>query len=157
MSESNLNYATITPPNSRNDPCPCGSGKRYKACHGAVAAAPPSPTPDPLPAIMGAALNAQTSGDFVEAERLYRQALAIDPNQADCLHMLGVVRLQRLDLIEASSLIERAGELVGWQIASFRHNYGHTLSSFLSAREPPKLGERKIGRASCRERVCSTV
>ncbi|MBK8740905.1 MAG: SEC-C domain-containing protein [Betaproteobacteria bacterium] len=21
----------------RNDPCPCGSGKRYKACHGALA------------------------------------------------------------------------------------------------------------------------
>ena len=22
---------------SRNDPCPCGSGKRYKHCHGAYA------------------------------------------------------------------------------------------------------------------------
>jgi hypothetical protein len=22
----------------RNDPCPCGSGRRYKHCHGAVAA-----------------------------------------------------------------------------------------------------------------------
>ncbi|MFW6201792.1 MAG: SEC-C metal-binding domain-containing protein, partial [Gemmatimonadota bacterium] len=21
----------------RNDPCPCGSGKKYKKCHGAVA------------------------------------------------------------------------------------------------------------------------
>jgi len=27
----------------RNDPCPCGSGKKYKKCHGA----PESPTPDP--------------------------------------------------------------------------------------------------------------
>ncbi len=26
----------------RNDPCPCGSGKKYKKCHGAGAAAPPS-------------------------------------------------------------------------------------------------------------------
>jgi len=25
-----------TTPVGRNDPCPCGSGKRYKACHGAV-------------------------------------------------------------------------------------------------------------------------
>jgi hypothetical protein len=23
----------------RNDPCPCGSGKKFKKCHGAVAAA----------------------------------------------------------------------------------------------------------------------
>ena len=29
-------------PSGRNDPCPCGSGKRYKLCHGALAApAPP--------------------------------------------------------------------------------------------------------------------
>jgi hypothetical protein len=24
----------------RNDPCPCGSGKKYKHCHGAPGAAP---------------------------------------------------------------------------------------------------------------------
>jgi uncharacterized protein YecA (UPF0149 family) len=24
----------------RNDPCPCGSGKKYKKCHGAAGAAP---------------------------------------------------------------------------------------------------------------------
>jgi hypothetical protein len=28
----------------RNDPCPCGSGKKYKKCHGAATAAP---TPAP--------------------------------------------------------------------------------------------------------------
>ncbi len=28
---------TIAPPPSRNAPCPCGSGKKYKHCHGAVA------------------------------------------------------------------------------------------------------------------------
>lgn len=27
----------IVPPRSRNDPCPCGSGKKYKQCHGKVA------------------------------------------------------------------------------------------------------------------------
>jgi len=26
----------IAAPASRNDPCPCGSGRRYKHCHGAV-------------------------------------------------------------------------------------------------------------------------
>ena len=25
-----------TPKVGRNDPCPCGSGKKYKACHGAT-------------------------------------------------------------------------------------------------------------------------
>src|SRR5262249_8982869 len=27
--------ATAVPPVGRNDPCPCGSGKKYKKCHGA--------------------------------------------------------------------------------------------------------------------------
>ncbi len=27
--------ATATPKVGRNDPCPCGSGKKYKKCHGA--------------------------------------------------------------------------------------------------------------------------
>jgi preprotein translocase subunit SecA len=27
----------------RNDPCPCGSGKKYKKCHGATSPAPPQP------------------------------------------------------------------------------------------------------------------
>jgi hypothetical protein len=28
--------AAVMPPSSRNDPCPCGSGRRYKHCHGAA-------------------------------------------------------------------------------------------------------------------------
>ena len=104
MSESNLRVASVAPPKSRNDACPCGSGKRYKACHGAVEVASVPSATDPLPSIMSAALQAQTTGDLIEAERLYRQALTIEPNQTDCLHMLGVVRLQRLDLIEAKNV-----------------------------------------------------
>jgi hypothetical protein len=43
----------------RNDPCPCGSGKKYKACHAAedrARAAPPPPTPHPLTADLQAAM-----------------------------------------------------------------------------------------------------
>jgi preprotein translocase subunit SecA len=28
--------ATAVPRVGRNDPCPCGSGKKYKQCHGAL-------------------------------------------------------------------------------------------------------------------------
>jgi hypothetical protein len=31
----------------RNDPCPCGSGKKYKKCHGAATAAVPAATAKP--------------------------------------------------------------------------------------------------------------
>ena len=32
-------YRREVPKPGRNDPCPCGSGKKFKKCHGAVAAA----------------------------------------------------------------------------------------------------------------------
>jgi preprotein translocase subunit SecA len=33
----------------RNDPCPCGSGKKYKKCHGASGQPPPSTSPSTRP------------------------------------------------------------------------------------------------------------
>lgn len=142
MTDASTN-GTITPPKSRNDPCPCGSGKRYKACHGAATSISNAPSSDEtLASVMAAGLEAQLAGDLDTAESRYRQALAIEPNQADCLHMLGVVRMQRFDLIGARELIERAGELVDWSQTSFRHNYAYLLSSFLSARAPINLPAR---------------
>ena len=37
--------AAVAPPAGRNEACPCGSGKRYKHCHGAAAGAKPPPGP----------------------------------------------------------------------------------------------------------------
>jgi len=37
--------ARAAPSAGRNEPCPCGSGKKYKACHGAVGAARPAKPP----------------------------------------------------------------------------------------------------------------
>ncbi len=136
----------ITPPKSRNDPCPCGSSKRYKACHGLIAASTATSTSVgqmPLQALMEQALAAQLAKRLPEAERLYREALRIDPDQPDCLHMLGVVRMQRLDLVEGRELIARAGQLTGWQVSAIRHNYGHLLSGFMSGRAPGNLAARR--------------
>jgi hypothetical protein len=36
--------SAVTPPAGKNDPCPCGSGKKYKMCHGAQPAAAHSPS-----------------------------------------------------------------------------------------------------------------
>jgi preprotein translocase subunit SecA len=33
----------------RNDPCPCGSGKKYKRCHGAAGPPPRGPAPGDRP------------------------------------------------------------------------------------------------------------
>ena len=92
----------------RNSPCPCGSGKRYKDCHGAIAAedlptaadaaarASQYRAPDPewthlsadqqdaLGVTMEAALAHQTAGRPDEAAKLYREALKNRPEDARC-------------------------------------------------------------------------
>lgn len=54
------------------------------------------------------ALYIHGSGNLGDAERLYRELLDEDPEQADALHYLGVIRLQSGRIDEAVSLIGRA-------------------------------------------------
>ena len=114
-------------PVARNAPCPCGSGRRYRDCHGALAApreAPPveasyrpagpdwddvdAATRARLAASMEAALARQSSGDLAGAARLYRDVLAVAPRTHDALHMLAVAQWGLGDLDGAWRLLERA-------------------------------------------------
>jgi glycosyltransferase involved in cell wall biosynthesis len=109
---------------SRNQPCPCGSGRRYKECHGAFDAGGQSTTTPEARAgrLMGEALAHQIARRLDNAERLYREALAILPDEPDALHMLGVIRYERGDLAEAKALMIRALDLTGWRLGNMRHN-----------------------------------
>ena len=120
-------------PVSRLSPCPCGSGQRYKDCHGAlstspgIAAPPPAVAPrsgyrpsgpewnllpeserDRLGTLMEAALDHQRGNRAQEAERLYREVLAVAPQTHDALHMLGMTRWAEGDYTEARRLVEAA-------------------------------------------------
>jgi tetratricopeptide (TPR) repeat protein len=129
----------------RNDPCPCGSGKRYKQCHGAMGerAAPgatgsgsrsgPTPLSRPTPSDAAAALaqqgvDAHRRGNIDAAERAYRAALAADPAQPLALHYLGVVLYQRGRLAEALPLLDRAATLVPGE-PEFHNNLGLALAA----------------------------
>ena len=114
-------FLTIMPPlPSRNAPCPCGSGRRYKDCHGMLGSATPAlhpvapsrtaPAADApgLAALLQQALAYQQRGELAAAERSYRDALALAPADFNALHMLGVVKLQQHEHGEAVALIERA-------------------------------------------------
>lgn len=79
----------------RNDPCPCGSGKKFKACCAGRAAPVAAPTPTPIS--LQAALGLHRAGRLDEAERAYRQLLASRPDHGDALHLLGVIAYQRGD------------------------------------------------------------
>jgi hypothetical protein len=121
----------------RNSQCPCGSGKRYKECHGAIGSsnvASPSATAlqarrssyrapdtewvhlsdmerDDLGAAMEAALGHQTANRPEEARSLYERVLARAPDTHDALHMLGVIELGFRNLERADQLIGAASKL----------------------------------------------
>jgi hypothetical protein len=118
----------ITAPKSRNEPCPCGSGKRYKDCHGRIAhaaiAAIAAPTPvanNPLLDMMTRALECQQHGQLAAAANLYDQALTLDPHQADALHMRGVVALGLGQPTEAREFMLRA-QSYGLNTDALRYN-----------------------------------
>ena len=122
-------------PLSRNALCPCGSGRRYKDCHGALSSvaapsiesdqqasvAPPvrslyrpaAPDWDHLAEseraacglLMERALKHQVAGRLAEAAANYEQVLTQAPETHDALHMLGAIELRRGNFAEAKKLI----------------------------------------------------
>jgi len=73
-----------------------------------------------------AALQNHRQHRMAEAEDLYRQVLAVDPNHVDALHMLGVLAYQSGKAEAAVDLIGRAIALNGAN-ASFHNNMGEAL------------------------------
>lgn len=111
---------------ARNAPCPCGSGRRYKECHGALGAGTAPPADGTR--LLHEALALQQARRLDEAAARYRDALALLPDSADGLHMLGVIDMEqgRLDL--AQERVTRALDLTGWRAPSMRHNLGLVLA-----------------------------
>src|SRR5262245_34454122 len=106
----------------RNSPCPCGSGRRYKDCHGALAPIVAPPAGDGAArSQLDAALAAQQAGQYREAIALYNAVLAREPRNFDALHMLGVVHYQRGDFDRAHALVSAALAIMPAD-AGARHN-----------------------------------
>ncbi|MGA8146937.1 MAG: glycosyltransferase [Gallionellaceae bacterium] len=127
------NPANSSVPISRNQPCPCGSGKRYKHCCGAAAEAGlPLSRSSGLGDKLRRALQNQLAGKLSISEKLYREELELDADNIDALHMLGVVCMERFRYAEALDLLFRAAELSHWAIPQVRHNLGLVISRLLA-------------------------
>jgi tetratricopeptide (TPR) repeat protein len=83
----------------RNEPCPCGSDKKYKKCHLAAdeaAASPPAGPPDPLERVQnGWRLFEQRRPGAAEKE--FRAALTIKPDLQEAQVGLGLAKLSAGD------------------------------------------------------------
>ncbi|MBL26414.1 MAG: hypothetical protein CMM50_02520, partial [Rhodospirillaceae bacterium] len=73
------------------------------------------------------ALAHHQAGRFDQAEALYRALLAAQPDHADALHLLGVLRLQQDDPAEAAALIARAIE----RNAGVAYYHGNLAEAYL--------------------------
>ncbi|HEY8102493.1 MAG TPA: tetratricopeptide repeat protein [Burkholderiaceae bacterium] len=111
----------------RNDPCPCGSGKKYKQCclarEAAGTRAQPMQRPD-AGQLMSAAWQCMQYGDLQQAAILCAQALAIRPKDAEVLHLSGLVAAQTRRFDDALVLLGRACATAPKQPA-FHTNFGN--------------------------------
>ncbi len=92
----------------RNDPCPCGSGKRYKHCCGQIGGAPP-PQSTAVPELAALRMLLE-AGNLTELERRARDLTALQPRNGAAWKALGVaLALQQKDALAA---LQRAAELL---------------------------------------------
>ncbi len=79
-----------------------------------------------LPRLMAAAIHLHQQGQIEPAQALYRQVLAVQPDHADALHLLGVVAGQTGNFAHAVDLIRRA-LAIDTRNAAAHNNLGNAL------------------------------
>ena len=84
-------------------------------------------SPD-IQAMLAHALRDHRAGRLIEAERIYQQILAIDAQQSDSLHLLGMVAFQAGRHDAAVAMIREAISINGTQ-AAYHSNLGTVLQA----------------------------
>lgn len=117
-------------------PCPCGSGKRYKACHGAPGGAAPVYVSRPFEGL-------RSECDLVALRELVPTATA--PLHLTGEHADRPVRLCTLLPMAAPAMVRESGEV--WLALQVVHNYGDpsrdlgaVLTAALAQEEPGVVG-----------------
>src|SRR6266699_6499217 len=98
----------MSSPSSRQQPCPCGSGKRFQDCHGSQ----PATTPEGMnaattDALVRVAEHASAHGDPAAAEKAWRRGLEVDPSHPEASFYLGNRSRERGEYADAVTHYER--------------------------------------------------
>ena len=123
------------PSTSRNALCPCGSGLRYKVCHGRMAAASPPGDP-PLEGLLRSAIDMHRQGRLAESRELYQRALERAPGSADAAHMLGVVQICEGDHEGALRTLREVVRRFRPAPTQVVHNLAIAVAALLAVRAP---------------------
>lgn len=105
---------------ARNQPCPCGSGKKFKQCCGRLGnGGPPATSRDAISQSgkdMGEAQQRCGAGQFAEAALMCGEVLRSSPNDPNALRVLSQIRDAAMSAVEG---FRRNG--VSGSIATLRH------------------------------------
>jgi tetratricopeptide (TPR) repeat protein len=142
---------TSTAKAGRNDPCPCGSGKKYKTCCLDTARVSPAGVADDVPTLLRRAFEAVARRDMEGTLRGFRAVLAVQPDNPEALAGLGQAlcweerRREGLDYLRrAARLLYREAE---WtrdarrilELAEQLHHWGDLDTSLELARLAVRL------------------
>lgn len=119
---------TAMPHLGRNDPCPCGSGKRYKQCCGSLCAAGAASglVPETPEALLAAAMQQHQAGRLDAARALYEKTLKLTPEHPVATQYLGVLAMQE-GRPEIGEAMIRQALLLCPEIPDFHNNLGLCL------------------------------
>lgn len=114
----------------RNDPCHCGSGKKYKHCCGSAQKNAPSAARMPsseasLQELLQTGLGHHQAGRLPQAEAVYRQILQMAPDHPDALYLSGLIAHDAGRNEAAVELISRAIRIN--PISPFYYSLGNVL------------------------------
>jgi predicted O-linked N-acetylglucosamine transferase (SPINDLY family) len=102
----------IAAPPSRNDPCPCGSGRRYKHCHGALADGAAAPAASASDAPHASARAALVAGRHAEALATIDSHLAAHSDDEAAQRLRGEILLA----------VDPAAAERAWRAIAHRHD-----------------------------------
>ena len=93
----------------RNEPCPCGSQKKFKNCCLRLASEQTKPRASTdLEVQMGAAKVLHTAGELTQAKAMYQEVLDADAQHPEALHMMALTLGQLGDPVAAADMLARA-------------------------------------------------
>jgi predicted O-linked N-acetylglucosamine transferase (SPINDLY family) len=111
----------------RNDPCPCGSGLKFKKCCESSSKSASGANSDNLPDTgekLALAISYHQSNQLDRAAQLYQEIIQQEPANGNALHLLGVIEYQRGDFPQAAELIKKALALLP-RVAEIHVNLGN--------------------------------
>ena len=140
--------------NKRNDPCSCGSGKRYKKCCGLIGenlavsadhlAQKNLNRVSSVDNFLRAGAIAASQGRFAEAETCFRQAVTLKPDYAIAYNNLGLALHDQGKLVEAEANLRKALTLTP-DFAEAHNNLGMLLHTIGKTREAEACFRQAVG------------